>query len=85
MGAREAVDWREYVHSDPEILVGKPVIKGTRISVELILERLAYGWTEAEIFESYPHLTRTHLLAVFDFMRDSLKELSFYEITPKTG
>ena len=56
--AMEPVDWRDYIHSDPDILVGKPVIKGTRISVALILERLAYGWTEPEIFESSPHLPR---------------------------
>ncbi len=58
------------------------MIKGTRISVEHVVELLANGCTEAEIFESYPHLKREHLLAVFDFMRDSLKELAFYDVHP---
>ena len=50
------MDWREYVEQKPAVLAGKPCIKGTRISVEIILERLGAGWTETEIYESLPTL-----------------------------
>ena len=43
------VDWKDRIYIDPEILVGKPIIKGTRLAVELILDLLAQGWTEEEI------------------------------------
>lgn len=47
------MDWNDYIHSVPGILSGKPVIKGTRISVEFILRLLAEGWTEVQILENY--------------------------------
>ena len=49
--------------SNPKIMVGKPVIKGTRITVELILEKLAAGQTIEQILEDYPHLTREGIRA----------------------
>ena len=61
------MDWREYIHSDPEILAGKPVVKGTRLSVEFISGLFAAGWTEQEVLESYPHLTPEALHAVRQF------------------
>ena len=68
------MDWRERIVSNPDILVGKPSIKGTRISVELILGWLANGWTHEMILESYPQLTREDILAALafatEFMRD---------------
>ena len=51
------MNWRDYIHSDSAILGGKPIIKGTRISVEIILERFGYGWTIDPV--SYTHL-RAH-------------------------
>lgn len=55
---------------DPDVLVGKPVIRGTRISVELVLGLLAEGWSEAEILESYPHLSRADIQACLAYARD---------------
>ena len=49
-------NWRDRIVCDPEILVGKPTIKGTRISVELVTDRLAGGWKVSEILDSYPHI-----------------------------
>ena len=60
------------IESNPKIMFGKPVIKGTRITVELILEKLAAGETVEEILASYPHLTREQVLACVDFARKSL-------------
>ena len=46
-----------FIHSDPRILAGKPVIRGTRLSVEFLRELVAAGWTEKDIVEAYPHLS----------------------------
>lgn len=68
------MEWRDRIVSDPEILVGKPVIKGARISVELILGRLANGWTFEQVLESYPHITREDILAALAFATERLHE-----------
>jgi uncharacterized protein (DUF433 family) len=56
-------DWKQRIIVEPGILAGKPVIKGTRISVELILERAADGWSLEDILNSYPSLAREDVLA----------------------
>jgi uncharacterized protein (DUF433 family) len=66
------MEWRDRIVSDPEILVGKPVIKGTRISVELILGWLANGWTHEQILESYPTIAREDILAALAFATEHL-------------
>lgn len=68
------MDWRERITSDPAVLVGKPVIKGTRISVELILGWLANGWTYEQILESYPHISREDILAALAFAEEMMRE-----------
>jgi uncharacterized protein (DUF433 family) len=55
--------WQDCVERNPKVMVGKPVIKGTRITVELILERLGDGWSEAELLVSFPHLKLDHIRA----------------------
>jgi len=57
-------NWQDHITSDSTILLGKPIIKGTRISVEFILERLASGWNEEQILENYPRLTSDDIRAV---------------------
>lgn len=79
------VDWREYIHSDPKILVGKPVVKGTRLSVEFILELFAAGWTEEQVLENYPTLTPEGLRAVFAFSAESMRDLSLYALPGEKG
>ncbi len=68
------MNWREHIHSDPNILAGKPVIRGTRISVELILERLSDGWGEEELLRSYPHLKQAHIRAALAFAVDMITD-----------
>ena len=53
----------ERINIDPAIMMGKPVIRGTRIPVELLLRKLAEGATEAELLEDYPHLTTADIRA----------------------
>ena len=57
------MNWRDYIISEKEVLLGKPTIKGTRISVELILDRFAAGMSEKEILQDYPHLTAKQIQA----------------------
>jgi uncharacterized protein (DUF433 family) len=79
------MDWTQYIHSDPDILLGKPVIKGTRLTVDWILRLLATGWTEQQLFESYPHLTPEALQAVFAFLADYITEEALYTLPQKSG
>jgi len=72
------IDWKEYIHSDPEILLGKPVVKGTRLSVEFILGLFAEGWTEQQIIENYPILSKKTLTAVFAFSAECMREEFLY-------
>lgn len=66
--------WRDHIIADPEVLAGKPVIKGTRIAVQLVLERLADGWSEQDLYSAYPNLTPESLQAVFAFASDVLRD-----------
>jgi uncharacterized protein (DUF433 family) len=72
------MDWKLYIHSNPNILLGKPIVKGTRLSVEFILGLFAEGWTEQQILESYPTLNAIALQAIFSFAAECLKEDVFY-------
>jgi uncharacterized protein (DUF433 family) len=72
------MDWKERIISDKAILSGKPVIKGTRLSVEFIISRLADGWSENDILENYPGLTRQDLLAVFSYIDEAMKDGLIY-------
>ncbi|GIL21204.1 MAG: hypothetical protein BroJett041_23180 [Candidatus Jettenia caeni] len=74
------IDWRKYIHSNPEVLLGKPVVRGTRLSVEFILGLFAEGWTELQVIENYPTLTREHIRAVFVFATECMREESFCAI-----
>lgn len=66
------MDWRGYIDRDPEILLGKPVVKGTRLSVELILEKLASQGVD-EILGDYPQLSREQIQAVVLYALDVLR------------
>lgn len=68
------MDWRDRIITDPEILMGKPVIKGTRISVELLVGRLADGWTFEAVLEAYPHIVHADLLAALAYATARLRE-----------
>ncbi|HYH81839.1 MAG TPA: DUF433 domain-containing protein [Longimicrobium sp.] len=46
------MDWREHIHSDPAVLTGKPVVRGTRLAVNFLPEPFASGWTTAQVLES---------------------------------
>ena len=59
--------YQDRISSDPDILLGKPVIKGTRISVELVLKKLSEGVTAAELLKAYPNLSKEDISAALDY------------------
>ena len=70
-------EWKDYIASDPEILHGKPRLRGTRIPVSLILGYLAAGETAESILAEFPDLTREQIAACLDYARD----LAEFEVT----
>ena len=68
------MNWKEHITADPAVLVGKPVVKGTRLSVEFILELIAEGWSEADMLRNYPGLTREQILACVAYAKDRLSD-----------
>jgi len=75
------MNWQEHIVSDKNILLGKPTIKGTRLSVELILELLSNGWSEQMLYDSYPQLTETQLKAVFAYLKDCIQNELFFSLS----
>jgi uncharacterized protein (DUF433 family) len=65
---------------DPNVLVGKPVVKGTRLAVEFIIDLLAQGWTEADVLRNYPTLTREDILACLAYASQRLKSEKIYPV-----
>jgi uncharacterized protein (DUF433 family) len=65
---------------DSKILTGKPVVRGTRISVELVVELLAAGWSHAQILASYPHLTEENIRSCLAYASELLREEKVYPL-----
>ena len=72
------MNWQDRIVVDPEILVGKPVVKGTRLAVEFIIDLLAQGWTETEILRNYPGLTHEDIRACLLYASTILKAEKVY-------
>lgn len=66
-------NWQQHITIDPEIMLGKPCIKGTRITVELVLEKLGAGESAADLVEDYPHITHEDILACLTFASTSVR------------
>lgn len=74
------MDWQERIVVDPEILVGKPVVKGTRLGVAFLLNLMAQGWTEDDVLRNYPGLTREDLQACFAYASERVEEERVYAL-----
>ena len=72
------MNWQEYIVSDKEVLLGKPTIKGTRLSVDHIVSLLAQGWTEQKILDNHPRLNAEKLKAVFAYLYDCIQDGLLY-------
>lgn len=74
------MNWQERIVIDPAILVGKPVVKGTRLAVEFIVDLLAQGWSEADILRNYPGLTHEDITACLAYASSLLKAEKVYPL-----
>lgn len=77
------MSWQERIIVDPQILVGKPVIRGTRLSVELIVDLLAQGWSEADILRSYPKLTAEDIHACLKYASAVIQSEKVYPLASR--
>jgi len=66
------------IEIDPDIMVGKPVIRGTRLTVEFVIGLLAAEWSEQDILESYPGVVREDIVACLAYARDTLMSARTY-------
>jgi uncharacterized protein (DUF433 family) len=75
--------WSERIETNPDVLLGKPIVRGTRVGVEAVLRKLAEGATELELLDAYPKLTREDIQACLAYAADAIA----HEVTilPKTG
>jgi uncharacterized protein (DUF433 family) len=74
------VNWQDHITVDPAVLAGKPVIAGSRLAVEFILELVAEGWSESDLLRNYPGLTREQILACIGYAKDRLSEESVFPL-----
>ena len=68
------MDWQERIAIDPDVLTGKPVVKGTRLSVALVLGHLAQGWSIEDLLSSYPRLTEEGVRACLAYAKEILEQ-----------
>lgn len=76
------MNWEDRITIDPKVLVGKPVIRGTRLSVEFVVGLLAEGWSEQQVIANYPGLTHEDVLACLRYASDVLKSEKVYLVHP---
>jgi len=74
------MSYKEYIERNPEIMLGKPIIKGTRITVELIMRKLAEGYDIEDLLKSYPHLTKKQIYAALEYAADMIANEETLEI-----
>jgi len=75
------MDWQQHIVCDLNILAGKPTVRGTRISVELILGWFSSGWSTEQLLESYPNVTRDDVLATLAYARDLVRDDGILPLT----
>jgi uncharacterized protein (DUF433 family) len=75
----------QIIVSNPKIMMGQPVVSGTRITIDLILEKLSSGETMDQLLEAYPRLTREGVQAALQFAREALRADVVYPISESAG
>ena len=79
------MEWKNYIEINEDVLAGKPVIKGTRLSIEHIVNLFASGWSEQQIMENHPRLKKGDLQAVFLYIQDIIKDGLIYNEPQKSA
>jgi uncharacterized protein (DUF433 family) len=64
------MDYHQFIERNPEVMLGKPIIKGTRITVELLVRKLAGGFTLEQLLTAYPHLNKEQIFAALEYAAD---------------
>lgn len=82
MQAPTQARWAEHITSDPAVLGGKPVVRGTRLAVDFILGLFASGWTHEQVLGNYPALSPESLQAVFAYAAEVLHEEIVVPVRP---
>jgi uncharacterized protein (DUF433 family) len=77
--------WTDFIHADPAIAAGKPVVKGTRLAVDFLMELFGKGWTREEVLQAYPQLTPEALQAMFAFAAEVLHDERMYPLPHAAG
>ncbi len=77
--------WQERIVIDPAVLAGKPVVRGTRLSVEFIIDLLAQGWREEEILRNYPGLAGEDIQACLSYASETLRAERVYPFEMATA
>jgi uncharacterized protein (DUF433 family) len=72
--------WQDRISVDPQVLVGKPVIRGTRIAVEFILDLLSESWSHEQILENYPQLNQDDIQAALHYAAEALRQERVYPL-----
>lgn len=72
------MNWQDRIILNPSVLVGKPVVRGTRLAVEFIVELLANGWSEQQILDNYPGITHEDISACLHYASELLKSERVY-------
>jgi uncharacterized protein (DUF433 family) len=72
--------WYDRIVVDSKVLTGKPVVRGTRISVEFVVDLLAAGWSHAQILTSYPHLSEEDIRACLSYASELLREEKIFPL-----
>jgi uncharacterized protein (DUF433 family) len=81
--AAETPAWEDRIAIDEAVLAGKPVIRGTRLAVDFVLELLAEGWSQEEILANYPQLQRDDILAALHWASEVLRAEKVYPLPAK--
>ena len=74
------LDWHERIVVDPTVLVGKPLVKGSRLAVEFVVDLLAHGWSEQDILNNYPGITSEDVLACLGYASKRLHDERVYPL-----
>ena len=75
------MSWPDRIVINERVMVGKPMIKGTRVTVELVLELLAGGWSTQKIMREYPGLVKEDILACIDYAREQVSEMHVFPLS----
>lgn len=74
------MNWQDRIVVDPKVLVGKPIVKGTRLAVEFVVGLFAQGWTTEQVLENYPRLTREDIMACHAYAQERLASERVYPL-----